>query len=162
LRVSDVPRLGVSDACGRVPAADTEQQLDKLPDLYLQGDFQKEMLMERKARLERTVGDLTPERAELTAHVQTEILTDVQIAEIEAFCAEVRESFDTATFEDKKRYFELLDVRGKLAVEDGEKVIHVRCKLGKQRRWHIPTSPLSSIGETETTLCVCQLILHFR
>ena len=48
---------------------------------------------------------------------QIDSITDTQIAEIEAFCAEVREGLDNATFEDKLRYFELFDVRGKLAIE---------------------------------------------
>ncbi|MFN8485284.1 MAG: hypothetical protein U0768_19780 [Anaerolineae bacterium] len=55
------------------------------------------------------------------------------MAEIEAFCAEVREGLDEATFEDKRRYFELLDLHAKLAVEDGEKVVYVKCLIGSQR-----------------------------
>jgi hypothetical protein len=121
--------------------ADTESQLKRLLDLYLQGDFPKEMLTERKTRLEQEVTELTRERAELAAHLQSAILSDEQIAVIESFCAEVCAGLDSATFEDKRRYFELLDVRGRLAVESDEKVVYIKCKLGEQRLLQILTSP---------------------
>ncbi len=40
-----------------------------------------------------------------------------------------------------RRYFELLDVRGKIAIENGEKVVHASCKLGRQRLSVVETSP---------------------
>jgi hypothetical protein len=107
----------------------------------LKGNFPQEVLLERKERLEKTVADLTRERDDLVAYLDTVIITDAQIAEIEGFCAEVRVGLDAATFEDKQRYFELLDVRGKLAFEDGDKVIFASCKLGKRRLLQMQTSP---------------------
>jgi len=112
---------------------DTQNQLNKLLDLYLSGDFPKEMLTERKSRLEKTVADLTREQSEIASHMQQVTITDEQIAEIEAFCAEVRDGLDNATFEDKRQYFDLLDVRAKLAIENDEKVAYVSCQFGKQR-----------------------------
>ncbi len=50
----------------------------------------------------------------------------------------------TATFEDKRHYLDLLDVRGILALENGEKVVYITCKLGKQRLVQMPTSPSQS------------------
>ena len=55
------------------------------------------------------------------------------MAEIEAFCAEVREGLDEATFEDKRRYFDLLNLHGTLATENGEKVVYLKCLIGSQR-----------------------------
>jgi site-specific DNA recombinase len=135
--------------------ADTQTQLDKLLDLYLNGDFPKEFLTERKARLEKDVADLTRERKELAAHLQAAIITDAQIAEIETYCAEVREGLDNATFEDKRRYFELLKVRGKLAVENEEKVVYASCRIGQQRLSQVQTSPSSNTGVIEITLYAC-------
>ena len=70
---------------------------------------------------------------------------------MEAFCAEVRVGIDNATFEDKRRYFDLLDVHGKLAVENDEKVIYITCLVGKQRLVQTQTSPSSNTGATATT-----------
>jgi site-specific DNA recombinase len=124
----------------------TNSQQAKLLDLYLSTDFPKEMLAERKARLEQIMADLQKERTDISAHLHTELITDDQIAEIESFCAEVRDGLDNATFEDKRKYIELLDVRGKLAIENDEKVVYIRCLLGKQRVSVVPTSPSLSTG----------------
>src|SRR5712692_4379616 len=118
----------------------TQEQLNRLLVLYLSGEFAKEILSERKARLEKTLDDLSVERTQMAAQLQSTEITDEQIAEIEAFCATAREGLDNATFEDKRRYFELLDVRGKLAFENGEKVVYVTCLIGKQRLVQMPTS----------------------
>ena len=142
--------------------AEAQGQLAKLLDLYLQGDFPKEVLTERRVRLEKDVVELSQERAELAVHLQAVGMTDEQIAAIETFCAEVREGLEAATFEDKLRYFELLDVRGKLAVEDGEKVVYARCKIGEQRLSEVQTLHLSNIGVTEIALCVYLLIHRSR
>ena len=72
----------------------------------------------------------------------------------EAFCAEFRKSLENATFEDKRRYFDLLDVRVELAIENAEKVAYVSCKVGKQRVSVALTSPSSNIGGIVTTYSV--------
>ena len=46
------------------------------------------------------------------ARLEISALSNEQIAEIEAFCSEVREGLEYATFEDKQHYLELLDVHG--------------------------------------------------
>jgi site-specific DNA recombinase len=106
--------------------AETEVQLSRLLDLYLSGDFPKEILVERKTRLEETVANLRKEHADLSSHINTVMITDEQLAEIEGFCTGVRDGLDNAAFEDKRRLFDLLDVRGTLAVENGEKVVYVK------------------------------------
>jgi len=140
--------------------AETEKQLARLIDLYLVGEFPKDVLTERKLRLEKDKADLTRERAELGQHIKTVTLTEMQITEIETFCAEVRAGLDHATFADKRRYFDLLDVRGTLALENNEKVIYIQCKLGQQRRSVALTSHLSNTGVIGMTICVCQPTPH--
>jgi hypothetical protein len=102
------------------------------------------------------VVDLLRAQQGLKAHLQTMSITDAEIAEIEVTCAEMPEGL-----EDKRRYFELLDVRGKLAVENGEKVAYVSCKIGKQQQALAAISPLLNIGAIETTNCVCLLTPRF-
>lgn len=136
--------------------ADTQAQLEKLLDLYLNGDFPKELLTERKARLENDVADLQHERQELITHLDSSILTDEQITMIETYCAEVSEGLHNATFTDKQRYFELLKVSAKLAVEDGERIIYVQCRIGNTRLSQMRTSPLSNTGAISTRVCGCR------
>jgi site-specific DNA recombinase len=123
-----------------------ETELKRLLDLYLSGSFPKEMLVDRKQQLEQIVADLERERADIMSHIQTVLISDKEIAEIEEWCAEIREGLNGATFEDQQRYFTLLDVRGKLAVENSEKVVYIKCKIGKQRLSVAAISHSSSIG----------------
>ncbi|MBI5880375.1 MAG: hypothetical protein HZB53_22210 [Chloroflexi bacterium] len=136
--------------------SDSEAQLAKLLDLYLNGEFAKELLTERKLRLEKAVADLKREHADAAAQMQTVAITDEQVESLKAFCEEVRVGLDNATFEDKRRYFDLMDVRGKLAIENNEKVVYVSCKIGKQRVSLLATSPSSSTGAIATTPCGCR------
>ncbi|HUV92965.1 MAG TPA: hypothetical protein VMV80_07755, partial [Anaerolineales bacterium] len=52
-----------------------------------------------------------------------------QIEKIEAFCTQIRDGLDEATFEEKRQILELFDVRGKLAIEKNEMVIYISCNL---------------------------------
>ncbi len=135
--------------------SDTEVQLAKLLDLYLSGDFPKEVLTQRKNDLEKVRGDLRREYDGLSAQLDTKDLTNDQVAQIEEFCADIRAGFDSATFEDKQRYFELLEVQGTLADENGERVVYISCRLGKQRLVLAATLPSSNTGETSKRLCGC-------
>jgi hypothetical protein len=78
---------------------------------------------------------------------------DDQIADIEAFCAQIRYGLEAATFEQKRHVIDLLDVRGTLAIENDEKVVYVKCHLGQQLLSVARTSPLSSTGVTRTLAC---------
>jgi phage-related minor tail protein len=120
---------------------DCEKRRSKILDLYLNDDFAKDELQERKTQIESTITDLKHEQSEISEHIQKTTVTDEQIAQIEATCAEVREGLDCATFEGKRRYFELLDVRGTLAVEFNEKVAYVKCKMGERQLSVVQTSP---------------------
>jgi hypothetical protein len=99
------------------------------------------MLLERKTRLEKTKEDLKSEHADLDAHIQSVIRTDDQIDDIKSFCEIVRDGLNAVTFEEKRRIIDLLDVRGKLAVENGEKVIYLRCVIDQQRLSVVQTLP---------------------
>jgi site-specific DNA recombinase len=81
---------------------DNQKQLDKLLDLYLTGDFPKEMLTERKERLEQISANLLAEKSDLTDHISQATITDDQLAYIEEFCAKIRDRLNQADFEAKR------------------------------------------------------------
>ena len=110
-------------------AADNQKRLEKLLDLYLAGDFPKEMLTERKARLEATIDALSKERAGLTVQLEAQTLTDEQKQSIQDFAARVRAGIEDADFQTRRGVIESLDVTVTLAVEDGQKVAYPRCVL---------------------------------
>ena len=55
--------------------------------------------------------------------------------------ASVGAELDNATIDDKRKYFDWLDARGKLAVENGEKVVYAKCRIGERRLSLVQTSP---------------------
>jgi len=109
--------------------AENRRQLERLLDLYLSGDFSKEVLTERKARLEITITALDQERADLAITLEAQTLTDDRIVTIESFAREVSESLEVADqdFDARRHIIDLLDVRVTLAIEEGQKVAYVRC-----------------------------------
>ena len=91
------------------------------------------MLTERKLRLEDNLAKLKVEQADLTAYLQSITVTDDQLADIEKFVNEIRSELKQITFENKRRVIEYLDVRATIAVEDGEKVVYVKCLVTADR-----------------------------
>jgi len=141
---------------------ETERQLEKLLDLYLSNGFPKEMLQERKSRLEETLANLHREQADISDHLRETILSDEQILDIEAYCTEIRQNLECTTFKQKRQIIDMLDVRGTLAIENDEKVVYVKCILGQQLLSVARTSPLSNIGEILTMNCASRQTVRYR
>ena len=142
--------------------ADQELQLSKLLDLYLSGDFPREILTERKARLEEHIANLRNEHEKTRKMIEKVALTDRQIDEIQLFCNNVRDRLDTTDFDERRQLFEMFDVRGTLALENEEKVVNVSCLISPQPVSLALTSHLLNTGETGTLSCVCRLMDPFQ
>lgn len=113
--------------------AHNQAQLERALDLYLSGDFLKGMLIERKTRLETTIGALERERGSLAVTLEAQTLTQEQIQTIREFAAEVRETLGIAdaSFEARRRVIEVLNVQATLTVERNEKIVYTSCALGE-------------------------------
>jgi site-specific DNA recombinase len=113
--------------------ADNRCQLERLLDLYLSGDFPRDVLTERQERLRKTIAALGRERAGLTSQLMAQTLTDEQVQTITEFARKVALGLEEAdaSFEARRRVVELLDVQAELAVEEGQKVLYARCVLGE-------------------------------
>ena len=92
------------------------------------------MLVEKKTRLRETITALEKERADLVMMLESQILTDEQVLTIENFAKTVAGGLEKAEgdFETRRQIIDLLDVRVKLAIEDGLKVALVRCLVGEE------------------------------
>ncbi len=108
-------------------------QLERLLDLYLSGDFSKDLLTERRTRIETTIGALEKERAGLADYLTAHLLTADQIADLQDFAAKIAVSLEGAEsdFATRRRAIETLNVEGTLAYEDGKKVLWVSCELAQ-------------------------------
>lgn len=111
------------------------KQLDRLLDLYLTGGFAKDVLTDRKNRLETTIGGLERERAGLVAALDVRTMTEEQIQDILSFTQRVTLGLEEAEhdFDARRRIIELLDVQATLDEEDGVKVAYVSCIVHPDR-----------------------------
>lgn len=111
-----------------------QTQLERLLDLYLSGDFPKEVLTDRKSHLEGVVQALEEERRGLTSYLEAQTLTMEQIRGLRDLAAEVSQGLRAADedFQVRLKIIEMLDVRASVVVESGEKVVYVRCIIGEE------------------------------
>jgi hypothetical protein len=134
-------RLAVVDEL----TADNQKELKRLLDLYLSGEFPKEMLLERKNRLEMTIGALERERGALVVQLENKTLTDEQVLTIQGFTARLREKLPLAehSFEARRGVIESLRTEGTLIAKDGEKWVKIKCLLGEDVLQVVPTNTKS-------------------
>ena len=115
---------------------ENQVKLERALDLYLSGDFPREMLTERKARLETAIAALEKERHGLAVTLEARTLTSEQVQSIDDFAREVEQAFallDQTDFEAKRAMIERIDVQVRLMIENDEKVAYVSsAMLGKK------------------------------
>jgi site-specific DNA recombinase len=114
--------------------ADYRRQMERLLDLYLTDGLDRDMLVDREARLQDTITALEQERADIAAQLEAATLTDGQIETIEEYAARIGRALDIAdtSFEARRHLIELLDMRAVMRMEDGAKVLDTRCVMGNQ------------------------------
>ncbi len=123
--------------------ADNQAQLDRLLDLYLSGTFDKDMLTERKARLEATIVKLEHERGELAKRLGHRP-SDDEIEDIITFAYGLAKA--DRDFAKRRKIVEVLDVRGILTIESGERICTVSFILKQSKRLTVPTG--RSVGNS--------------
>jgi len=126
----------------------SKSQLDRVLDLYISGQVQRELLIDKKQQLESTLVALEKEREELNLNLESETLSDNEIRQIVEFAAQIADGLGSGdeSFEDRRRIVELLDVRASFTVEDNQKYVDVWCFLGRKKL---------SIGNPTSQSVVC-------
>jgi site-specific DNA recombinase len=115
---------------------ENRRQLNRILDLYLEGGFPKDMLVEKKARLEQTIHSLENEKQNLNGFIEEKTVTPEQIQDIQEFSRMVVEGIDLAScdFEAKRHILNLLDIQVVCTVDDkGEKFVRLKCVLGSDQ-----------------------------
>jgi site-specific DNA recombinase len=112
--------------------AEHRGKLARLLDLYLSGDFDRDILVQRKSDLEKTIAGLEHERGRLVARLEAQTLTGEQVENILTLWGKLGKGLDKAEGDLRKQrqFIEALRLTGRLAIEDGQPVIHTRCWLG--------------------------------
>jgi site-specific DNA recombinase len=110
-------------------------KLNRLIDLYLDGDFERDVLVERQTRLERTIDKLEREQVALSTQLDAQTLTDDQIADVTDFARRVGEGLEVAStdFGARRHIVNLLEAEATLTIENGQRIAYARCLLGDRR-----------------------------
>jgi hypothetical protein len=114
---------------------DQQGQLSRLLDLYLAGDFEKNVLVDRRNRLDTTIASLERERSDLAGILENRTMSDDKIKRILAFANNQKTKVELATrnFETRRELIEELDVRATLVREENEIAIYASCVLGEEK-----------------------------
>jgi site-specific DNA recombinase len=125
---------------------ETQQQLERLLDLYLSGGFDKAILEQRKEVLEKTLNTLKEELSTVDAALLEQTGSEDDLAALLAFAGQVKSNVTDLTFEYKRHLVEILNVRATLTVEDGMPIVYVVSRIDRARL------PIDSNGNGSTNL----------
>ena len=111
------------------------RQEARLLDLYLDGAIDKEVWVERKAQIDRTLDNLKAQHNELSTRLMNYTVTDEHLQNLQAFANQISQSIELADkdFAVRQRIIETLDVRATLYMnEQGVKYVQASCVLGEK------------------------------
>lgn len=100
-----------------------EARIERAMELYLDGDYPKEWLDDRIAKERRGKAGHERARRDLLGRIEAGRISDDDIETVETFARRVADSIKDATFEDRRRIVEMLRLRGRVQVKDGEQII---------------------------------------
>jgi len=135
--------------------ASAQKQLDRLIDLYINGEIPKDHYLARKSKFEEAISKLQEEKTELAVQLMPSQIAPELIRQLKEYFAEIQDRLGDASFEDKRKVIDLLDVSGKLDIENDERVIYIKCLISPLQRLQMQTSHSSNTGATATTRCAC-------
>ena len=104
-------------------------QLQKLLDLYLDGNFPKEALIERRQRLQDTIDSLANERVNLAGRLESSAYSPEQLQALKEYTSQIASGLDEAEedFDSRKYIVEMLSLFASLVIEYDEKVAYETC-----------------------------------
>ncbi len=120
-----------------------QAELRRLLDLYLSGEFSRDLLVDKRAELEKAIGDLERERAALLASMRGQSITDEQEETLLDFARKVSKGLDCADsdFRTRRGIIEALGVEVTLMEDGSSKILRIKCVLGKDDKAHYVLSP---------------------
>ncbi len=111
--------------------AQKREELGRLLDLYLSGEFSQDDLYERKDQIERAIHELESERESVNAQMELTI-TNEELNNLHIFAANIAEGLSVADqeFETRRRIIEYLQVSVVFRYEEGDEIAQVSCEFG--------------------------------
>jgi len=111
---------------------DNNSKLERLVDLYLENEFSKDVLLEKKVRLETNIRALEIDRAALMSQLQARVLSPDEIHDLYDFANRIAKGLNNieGDLTTKREIIETIDLMLTLAIEDGQGVAYIRSILG--------------------------------
>jgi hypothetical protein len=107
--------------------------LQRLLDLYIAGEFDRDLLIDKKNRLENTIQALEREKVELEKLLNKNVITPEEELGLIEFARKVSEGIDDADydFQARRQIVETLNLIAYLGYKDGQKTIRLKCVIGE-------------------------------
>ncbi|MCB0212788.1 MAG: recombinase family protein [Anaerolineae bacterium] len=125
-----------------------QNRLNRLLELYLDGEFPKDEYVIAKRQIEVDLTELEAQQAEKINQLGAVTLAPERIADIHEFARKIRAGLDAVSseesFETRRKIVNLLDVKIKMAVEDGQKIVYTTCILNINAPQELPFDYTSS------------------
>jgi Recombinase/Recombinase zinc beta ribbon domain len=102
-------------------------------ELYKRGSLDADRWEVEDRQCQQKIQEQTAQKQALDAKLVHTYYSPEYIRDIKAACAKISEGMNHFTREEKRETFDLLDLRGKFAVEEGYKVIYAECILDARR-----------------------------
>ena len=124
--------------------------LQRLLDLYISGEFHKDILIDKKSELEKTIGELERDRSTLLASMRAQAVSGEQEEMLIDFAGRVATGLENADtdFNTRRQIIEALGVEAVLSREDEAKTLRIKCILGEE---YYVVSPTLSVVLSHTT-----------
>lgn len=110
---------------------------DRILEVYLEGHISKEEFVTHQQKYEQVTTGLAEQRNEILGRLHEQDFDEEQIQTILDFACAVRDEIADADrtndFQSKRNIIEAFDMTGKLAFEEGERVLHLHCVVGEKR-----------------------------
>lgn len=109
-------------------------KLNRLLDLYLADEFPREILVERRSRLEMEIASLEREKIDALSTIEAQTISVEQMTAIQKFGREIASELDLAESNGElmRQIINILDVQVRLSAKDGERFALIRCGIGQE------------------------------
>ncbi len=123
--------------------SELDGQLGRLIDLYVMGTLPKALLEERSAIIQRKLAAISERARTLEQQIAGATISDAEIADMRAFVAVLAKGLPDAErdFAWRRWVIERLDVRGRLVVVKGVKMVEVYCPIANARTLRLRDRP---------------------